>query len=99
MDSTSQVGYVDFLSARGDNDAAYRIWGFVAANHRRFPLSSVQPYLERLISLGRIEEAVHVWQDLERLGIVKGTEVEERDNLVFNGDFERLPLNAWFVWL
>jgi len=98
MDSTSQVGYVDFLSARGDNDAAYRIWGFVAANHRPFPLSSVQPYLERLISFGRIEEGAHVWQDLERLGMVKSPDGEQKDNLVFNGDFEQLPLNAGFDW-
>ena len=98
MDSMGQVGYVDFLSAQGDNDAAYRIWSFVAANHGPFPLSSVQPYLERLISLGRIEEAAHVWQDLERRGIVKRSDVEEKDNLVFNGGFERLPLNAGFDW-
>ncbi|HTF25916.1 MAG TPA: carbohydrate binding domain-containing protein [Candidatus Limnocylindria bacterium] len=98
MDSMGQVGYVDFLSAQGDNDAAYRIWSFVAANHGPFPLSSVQPYLERLINLGRIEEAAHVWQDLERRGIVKRSDVEEKDNLVFNGGFERLPLNAGFDW-
>jgi len=98
VDSGVQVGYVDFLSAEGDNDAAYRIWGLVAANTQRFPLSSVQPYLERLISLGRIEEAVHVWQDLEGLGIVKRSDVEEKDNLVFNGDFEQLPVNAGFDW-
>src|SRR5438876_6079146 len=98
MDSMGQVGYVDFLSAQGDNDAAYRIWSFVAANPGPFPLSSVQPYLERLINLGRIEEAAHVWQDLERRGIVKRSDVEEKDNLVFNGGFERLPLNAGFDW-
>src|SRR5437660_6950747 len=98
MDSSGQVGYVDFLSAQGDNDGAYRIWSFVAANPGPFPLSSVQPYLERLISLGRIEEAAHVWQDLERLGIVKSPDFEEKDNLVFNGGFEQLPLNAGFDW-
>jgi len=92
------VGYVDFLSAQGENDAAYRIWSFVAANPGPFPLSSVQPYLERLISLGKIEEAAHVWQDLEHRGIVKRSDVEEKDNLVFNGGFEQLPLNAGFDW-
>ena len=98
MDSMGQVGYVDFLSAQGDNDAAYRIWSFVAANPGPFPLSSVQPYLERLINLGRIVEAAHVWQDLERRGIVKRSDVEAKDNLVFNGGFEQLPLNAGFDW-
>jgi len=98
MDSMGQVGYVDFLSAQGDNDAAYRIWSYVAANPGPFPLSSVQPYLERLINLGRIEEAAHVWQDLERRGIVKRSDVEAKDNLVFNGGFEGVPLNAGFDW-
>ena len=98
MDSMGQVGYVDFLSAQGDNDAAYRIWSYIAANPGPSPLSSVQPYLERLINLGRIEEAAHVWQDLERRGIVKRSDVEAKDNLVFNSGFEGLPLNAGFDW-
>ena len=56
------------------------------------------PIFERLIALGRIEEAVNVWQDLERLGIVKRNEADEKDNLIFNGDFEQSPLNAGFDW-
>src|SRR6184192_1505450 len=97
IDSTVEVGYVDFLSAQGDNDAAYRIWNLVA-NRRPFPFSSVQSYLERLISTGRIEEATHVWQDLERRGTVKSPDAEEKNHLVFNGGFEQSPLNAGFDW-
>jgi len=97
IDSTVGVGYVDFLSAQGDNDAAYGIWNLVA-NGRPFPFSSVQSYLERLISTGRIEEATHVWQDLERRGTVKSPDAEEKNNLVFNGGFEQSPLNAGFDW-
>jgi hypothetical protein len=96
--SKLKVGYVDFLSEQGDDDTAYRIWRRVAADSRPFPFSSAVPYLERLIGLGRIEEAVNVWQDLERLGIVKRSEANENDNLVFNGDFEQVPLNAGFDW-
>jgi tetratricopeptide (TPR) repeat protein len=93
-----KVGYVEFLSEQGDNDTAYRIWRLVAADSRPFPFSSAAPYLEHLIGLGRIEEAVNVWQDLERLGIVKRYEADENDNLIFNGDFEQPPLNAGFDW-
>jgi tetratricopeptide (TPR) repeat protein len=93
-----KVGYVDFLSQQQDNDTAYRIWKLVVADSRPFPFSSATPYLERLIGLGRIEEAVNVWQDLERLGIVKRLEADEKDNLIFNGDFEQVPLNAGFDW-
>jgi tetratricopeptide (TPR) repeat protein len=93
-----KVGYTDFLSDQGDNDTAYRIWRLVVADSRPFPFSSAAPYLERLIALGRIEEAVNVWQDLERLGIVKGNGADKKDNLIFNGDFEQSPLNAGFDW-
>jgi tetratricopeptide (TPR) repeat protein len=93
-----KVGYVDFLSDQGDNDTAYRIWRRVVADSRPFPFSSAAPYLERLIALGRIEEAVNVWQDLERLGIVKRYEADEKDNLIFNGNFEQSPLDAGFDW-
>jgi tetratricopeptide (TPR) repeat protein len=93
-----KVGYVNFLSDQVDNDTAYRIWRRVAADSPSFPFSYAAPYLERLIGLGRIEEAVNVWQDLERLGIVKSSERNENNNLVFNGDFEQVPLNAGFDW-
>ncbi len=93
-----KVGYVNFLGDQGDNDTAYRIWRLVVADSRPFPFSSAAPYLERLIALGRIEEAVNVWQDLERLGIVKRNEADEKANSIFNGDFEQSPLNAGFDW-
>jgi hypothetical protein len=97
-DAQIKVGYADFLSSQGDDDSAYRIWKLAVADSRPFPFSSASPYLERLIGLGRIEEAVNVWQDLERLGIVERLEANEKDNLVFNGDFEQPPLNAGFDW-
>src|SRR5439155_17684165 len=46
-DSAIKVGYVDFLSAQGDNDVAYRTWRLVAADPHPFPFSAAQPYLER----------------------------------------------------
>ena len=95
-DAALKVGYIDFLSDQGDNEAAYRIWRRMVADSVSFPFSSVAPYLDRLIALSRIEEAVNVWQDLERLGIVKGA--NDKGDLVFNGDFEREPLKAGFDW-
>jgi hypothetical protein len=97
-DSKLEMGYIDFLSAQGEDDAAYRIWKLAVANPRPFPFASASHYLERLIGLGRIEEAVSVWQDLERLGIVQRSKADEKDNLIFNGDFEQFPLNVGFDW-
>ena len=63
-----------------------------------FPFLTVLRRLtfDRLIALGRINEAVNVWQDLERLGIVAPG--SGKGNLMFNGEFERPPLNSGFDW-
>jgi len=97
-DSMLKVGYIEFLSAGDEDAAAYQIWKRVVENPSRFPFSSAQPYLNRLIDRGRIEEAVGVWGDLERLGVVRRPQGDESGNLVFNGDFEQFPLNAGFDW-
>jgi tetratricopeptide (TPR) repeat protein len=97
-DPTVEVSYVDFLSDQGDPNAAYLIWRRVVADSRPFPFASAEPYLDRLIGLGRIEEAVNVWQDLERLRIINGFAANEKGNLVYNGDFEHEPLDAGFDW-
>ena len=98
-DSKIKVKYADFLSGQGDDNDAYRVWRQLAVSSSSFPFSSVKPYLERLITLDRIDEAESVWLDLQRLGVIKTSQVDnKRDNLIFNGDFEQFPLNAGFDW-
>jgi len=101
VDSVSadiKIGYVDFLSDQGDDDEAYRIWNLTVENRLLFPFSSANPYLERLIAKQRIQEARSIWQDLERLGVVRQADMAESENLIFNGSFEHFPLNAGFDW-
>jgi tetratricopeptide (TPR) repeat protein len=97
-----KLNYVDFLSNQGDNDSAFRIWQLVVAEKvagdSAFSFSSSKPYLERLLDLGRIGEAESVWHDLQRLKIVAAPAKAESGNLIFNGDFEQLPLDAGFDW-
>jgi len=94
-----KLSYLDFLSAGGKTDAADRVWaGLVAARPSPFAFSLVQSYLDRLLNLGRVQQAVKVWQDLERLGVIRRPSAEDQDNLVFNGGFEQAPLNAGFDW-
>jgi len=92
------LDYADFLCLHGNADCAYQVWNETARCGQTFPFSSAKPYLERLLALGRGEEAVTVWQDLQRLGIVVSATPEDRANLVFNGSFEQTPLNAGFDW-
>ena len=98
QDSKPKLAYIDFLSAQGDLEFAYKVWKQVASSSYVFSLSLVKPYLERLIDLGRTPEAVSVWQDLEHLGIVRMSTTENHGNLLLDGGFEQPPLNAGFDW-
>jgi tetratricopeptide (TPR) repeat protein len=104
-----KLSYVTFLSNRGndeDDDAAFRIWQIVVPENVResapgnppFSFASAQLYLERLLDLGRISEADRVWRDLQRLKVITTPPGTDADDLIFNGDFEQLPLNAGFDW-
>jgi len=97
-DAKLKLAYVDFLSAQGNLDFAYGVWGQTVASASPFAFSLAVPYLERLLDLGRYKEAINVWGDLERLGIVNKPPSEDRDNLIYDGDFEQVPLNAGFDW-
>jgi tetratricopeptide (TPR) repeat protein len=93
-----KVAYIDFLSRQGDDNTAYRIWRSVEPHLYSVPFRPVQPYLERLISGDRIDEAESVWRDLQRMGTVTAAGGMKDEDLIFNGDFEQTPLNAGFDW-
>ena len=93
-----KLAYIDFLSNNDQVDFAHRVWEQVAHDGSSFPFSMTDTYLNRLIALGRGQEASGVWQDLQRLGVIVKPMSNDPDNLVFNGDFEQDPLNAGFDW-
>ena len=92
------LAFADFMSANNDFETAHQAWTQVASRGSPFPFVSIQPYLERLLSRGRYQEAWGVWQDLERMQIIKTPSGAEEGNLVFNGGFEQPPLQAGFDW-
>jgi tetratricopeptide (TPR) repeat protein len=91
------LSYIDYLSAHDKDDLAGIVWSRLAARHSSFPLSSAAPFLESLLRLDRERDAEAVWQDLERLGIVQQP-ASGAGNIIFNGSFERAPLNLGFDW-
>lgn len=100
-DARLGLAYAGFLATHGHADFSYQVWRQVRetlTTRASFPLASAEPYLESLLELGRYSQALGVWQDLERLGLVTQPVAERGTNLVFNGGFERLPLNAGFDW-
>ena len=112
LQSADYADHADY-ARRGDRAAGDRIAGDAAAANAtddgRSPLSlaEVEPYLDHLIGSGREHDAVSVWTDLQRLGVIHGSgsgvsgetgSPPPSDELVFNGGFERSPLNAGFDW-
>lgn len=93
-DPTLQLAFLDYEATHGRLDVAARIWTGIATARLRF--DQVQPYFLRLVDAGEIDQAETVWNDLQRQGAILPN--EPRDNLVFNGSFERAPLNAGFDW-
>jgi tetratricopeptide (TPR) repeat protein len=93
-----KMAFVNFLARRNDFSLAERFWSELAVGQHKFGISQADPYLEKLIASGRIAEAVSVWRDLERWGILPAGNGGEGGNLVYNAGFERNPLNFGFGW-
>lgn len=94
-DSTPGLAYAEFLSLQGDPVAARQAWADAVREGSRFEFRRAQPYVERLIHSGQLEDAASAWSDLERLGVIGKP---DGGNLVFNGGFEQAPLNSGFDW-
>ena len=91
-----KLAFVSFLSSDDYEDFAFQVWKEVAAGKAAFDFSAADPYLEHLIGAHKYPQALSVWNDLEARGLVPQS--GDHTNLVFNGDFEHIPLNAGFDW-
>lgn len=97
-DPELKLDFVRYLSDHDQLDAAHQIWVKTVASSPPFAFSEASDYLAHLLSLGRYEDALGVWHDLERLGAVERLPGRDPDNLVYNGGFEAQPINAGFDW-
>jgi tetratricopeptide (TPR) repeat protein len=92
-DSQQRMDFVNLLVDQEHPDVAQQLWKRVAERDQKISFAQVQPYLERLISRGRLEQAYSAWLELKRQGAVRDPS-KRSDNLVFNGGFEQSPLPA-----
>ncbi len=97
-DPRLELAFADFMSAHNQLDAAYEAWTEIASGSAPFPFVAVEPYLERLLSHGRYQEARAIWLHLEARGVIAKPAASEQGSLVFNGGFEQPPLGAGFDW-
>ena len=96
--SKVECAYLDFLAAEKRFDLAGIYWTEIEAAHSNISFEAVKPYLQRLIDAQHYVEAVALWEDLLRLGVVSRPNSQGSNNLVFNGSFELPILNAGFDW-
>jgi hypothetical protein len=98
-DSTLRFSFLTYLCDTGDYESAMRIWGQMIAGPDHPPgLLAVKPFLDFLLEHDEIRNATTVWEDLQRRGLVAKETTPESGNLVYNGSFERQPLNIGFDW-
>jgi tetratricopeptide (TPR) repeat protein len=109
----SNMMYLAFLVSKDQLDLAQPAWNRCLANPIRgnyeFQPSSVFGYLDRLLSLNRVSEALQVWDNSLRkaqLGLVDfrqqnnapNSEQSNSGNMVWNGSFENEILQGGFDW-
>jgi len=98
-DPTLRFAFLGFVSASGDTASAMRLWSrMINGPDRSVSVTSAKLFLDFLIDHNQIQDALTVWKDLTRAGLVPPEGVGNSDNLMYNGGFERLPLNLGFDW-
>jgi hypothetical protein len=97
-DPTLKLSLADFLSMRGEFDSADSVWSEIEATRTGFSFHLIQPYLQRSLDAGRIDQAERVWTGLKHLRVILDPKKESEENLVYDGGFDLTPLNAAFDW-
>jgi len=94
----TMLAYLNFLGQKGNFELAERCWQQMISSGPPVSFAAVQPYLERLLAAGHYAEAARVWHYLLHNGGIALPPDTDKDNLIFNGSFEQLPLNGGFDW-
>jgi hypothetical protein len=86
---------LNFAAVQAQGGWAVRRWDELAVKHAEIPLSEASQFIQKLIAGQQYEDAAHVWQDLQSLGVVRGA---TGDDQVYNGGFEQAHIEAPFDW-
>lgn len=98
-DPSARFAFLLFLGSNADYENAMKIWGQMISGPDRSPdLAWVRPFLDMLIDHDQIDDARKVWDDLQHASIVPAMQGGDAANLLYNGGFEREPLNTGFDW-
>ena len=89
------LSYLSFLVTHSRYVEAEKFWGELSSARSDLPVASASSYVEELLRRGHYRSAARVWARLQDAGAVGGSSAP---SLLFNGGFERPPLEAGFDW-
>lgn len=92
-----RLSFLGFLADRALFSESKQYWTELSSTRIRLPKEPLAGYVELLLRSGDYATAVDAWMYLRRTeaaGIPKSPD----GNLVFNGDFESVPLQGGFDW-
>lgn len=89
------LSYLSFLVAHSRLAAAEKFWEELSSASPGLPMASASDYVEQLLRGGHYRAAAEVWARLRDRGAVGGSSAP---SLLYNGGFERTPLQAGFDW-
>jgi len=97
-DTRLKCRYLVFLAQNRRFDIAASIWAQIVSAPVAPSFDEAKTFLEQLLQARRFGEGLRVWRDLVCRSSLSRPDDDTKDNLVFNGSFESLPLNAGFDW-
>jgi len=97
-DPNAEFSYLDYLTSKGNFDAARLVWKRLIDNPQTFGAPRAAGYIDGLIHSHQSAEAYEDWNDLRNKGLLPTTYAERSANLIVNGDFEEPLQNFGFDW-
>jgi len=95
--SGNYSSFLEFLTSKGDDDSAAKVWGRMAGLHQPVSLGVVFDYVRYLIGRNRPEQAGMVWRQASNLSILQNYQ-PSTGNLIVNANFRSPILNGGFDW-
>jgi len=93
-----RLNFATYLAAEGQIDASADVWKDAVISGGPFEFVWAQPYVDELMRDRDFARAYQAWRDLERLAVIQNPQGTDPAELLFNGGFEREPLNSGFDW-
>jgi hypothetical protein len=98
-DTGVKSAYLAFLAENGKADLAQNYWAeLVGSTGKKPSFIETRRYLQWLLTTQDYKQAMTVWSDLLRAGVIEPDSAREAGELVFNGTFRKPILNAGFDW-